>query len=97
MSPKRSLMWPVRPGARCSAPNDESGLVTVVTQVRRLAPVLIVFEATGGLEVPLAGALAAASLPVVVVIRPQIRPPPRCPDAGPGGPLGPTAATHRDA
>jgi transposase len=63
----------VRPGARFSAPNDETGLATVVAQVRRLAPVLIVLEATGGLEVPLTGALAADGLPVVVVNPRQVR------------------------
>ena len=63
----------VRPGARFAAPNDETGLATVVAQVRRLAPVLIVLEATGGLEVPLTGALAADGLPVVVVNPRQVR------------------------
>ncbi len=63
----------VRPGARFSAPNDEHGLATVVAQLHRLAPVLIVLEATGGLEVPLAGALAADGLPVVVVNPRQVR------------------------
>lgn len=38
-----------------------------------MRPTLIVLEATGGLEVPLAGALAAAGLPVVVVNPRQVR------------------------
>ena len=63
----------VRPGACFSVSNDEPGWTTVVAQLRRLAPVLIVLEATGGLEVPLAGALAAAGLPVVVVNPRQVR------------------------
>jgi transposase len=45
----------------------------VVAQLRRLAPVRIVLEATGGLEVALAGALAADGLPVVVVNPRQVR------------------------
>ena len=63
----------VRPGARFSASNDEPGWTTVVAQLRRLAPVRIVLEATGGLEMPLAGALAADGLPVVVVNPRQVR------------------------
>jgi transposase len=35
--------------------------------LRTIQPALIVLQATGGLEVPVAGALAAAALPVVVV------------------------------
>src|SRR5438094_5926941 len=57
----------VRPGTRFSASNDEPGIVTVVEELRALAPTLIVLEATGSLEVPLTSALAAARLPVVVV------------------------------
>ena len=57
----------VRPGARFSVSNDEPGWTTVAAQMRRLAPVRIVLEATGGLAIPLAGTLAADGLPVVVV------------------------------
>jgi transposase len=39
----------------------------VVEQLRALSPTLIVLEATGGVEVSLTSALAAAGLPVVVV------------------------------
>lgn len=63
----------VRPGTHFSAPNDAHGVVTVVAQLRRLAPVRIVLEATGGLEMCLAGALAADGLPVVVVNPRQVR------------------------
>ena len=63
----------VRPGARFSVSNDEPGWATVAAQMRRLAPVLIVLEATGGLKVPLAGALAADGLPVVGVNPRQVR------------------------
>lgn len=63
----------VRPGTPFSAPNDAHGVVTVAAQLRRLAPVRIVLEATGGLEMCLAGALAADGLPVVVVNPRQVR------------------------
>lgn len=56
-----------------SAANDEAGIRGVVARVAALAPTLIVLEATGGYEVPLVGALAAASLPVVVVNPRQVR------------------------
>src|SRR5882724_5658954 len=51
--------WPVS--------NDEPGITILVERLRTIQPVLIVLEATGGLEVPVAGALAEAGLPVVVV------------------------------
>lgn len=54
-------------GDRFSVPNDETGLTSVVERLGACRPALIVLEATGGLEVPLTGALAAARLPVVVV------------------------------
>lgn len=63
----------VRPGTGFSVSNDEAGWATVVAQLRPLALVRIVVEATGGLEVPLVGALAAARLPVIVVNPRQVR------------------------
>jgi transposase len=50
-----------------SVSNDEPGIALLVERLRTIQPVLIVLEATGGLEVPVAGALAEAGLPVVVV------------------------------
>ena len=47
--------------------NDEPGVAEAVTPLQAVQPTLIGLEATGGLEVPLAGALAAAGLPVVVI------------------------------
>lgn len=47
--------------------NDEPGITSLVARLREVQPQLIVLEATGGLEVPVTAALAAASLPVVVV------------------------------
>ncbi len=62
----------VQPGTAFQVTNDEPGIAESVERLRALQPMLIVLEATGGLEVPLAGALAAAGLPVVVNPR-QVR------------------------
>ncbi len=56
-----------------SVRNDESGIGEVVDRLRSVRPTLIVLEATGGLEVPVVGALAAAELPVVVMNPRQVR------------------------
>ena len=57
----------VHPGTTFQITNDEPGIAEAVQQLHAVQPTLIVLEATGGLEVPLAGALAAAGLPVVVM------------------------------
>jgi transposase len=46
---------------------DGAGLEALVERLITLAPTLVVLEATGGFEVVVAGALAAAGLPLVVV------------------------------
>src|SRR4051812_26414828 len=51
----------------------EEEVVALVERLVALAPALIVLEATGGLEVRLAAALAAAGLPVAVVNPRQVR------------------------
>lgn len=51
----------------------EEGIGQVVSRLQPLRPQLVVLEATGGLEVPLVAALAAAGLPVVVVNPRQVR------------------------
>ena len=64
----------VRPtGNRWAVANDDAGITMVVSRLRALRPALVVLEATGGLEIPLTGALAAAGLPVVVVNPRQVR------------------------
>ena len=50
-----------------SEANEEKGIESLVEDLKKQKPTLIVLEATGGLEIPLAGALAGAALPVVVV------------------------------
>lgn len=71
---KAQLDVAVRPeGSGFTVRNDESGLATLVERVRALQPHLVVLEATGGLEVPLVSALAAAGVPLVVANPRQIR------------------------
>lgn len=56
-----------------SVPNQEEGIRQVVSRLGELSPALVVLEATGGQEVPVVAALAAAGLPVVVVNPRQVR------------------------
>lgn len=53
--------------------NDQKGLSELVTCLRDLSPAIIVMEATGGLQMPAAGMLGAAGLPVVVINPRQVR------------------------
>lgn len=71
---KAQLDVAVRPSADAwSLPHDLGGIMALVVRLTALPPALIVLEATGGLEVPLVGALAEAALPVVVVNPRQVR------------------------
>ena len=71
---KAKLDVAIRPeGDRCVVSNDDTGIATLVVQMQELNPAAVVLEASGGLELPLVGALAAASLPVVVVNPRQVR------------------------
>ena len=71
---KAQLDIALRPsGERWAVPNDASGVATLVDRVQTLHPVLIVLEATGGLERAVTSALAAAGLPVGVVHPRQAR------------------------
>ena len=64
----------VRPtGQRWAVSYDESGVGELVAQLEDLDPALVLLEASGGLELPLVAALAAAALPVVVVNPRQVR------------------------
>ena len=64
---KAQLDVACRPTGRFAVPNNETGVTQVLERLRALPPTLVVVEATGGLEMPLAGALAAAGVPVVVL------------------------------
>jgi transposase len=71
---KAQLDVAVRPGDEAwSASNDEAGIAGVVERLRALGPELVVLEATGGLELAVVGALAAAGLAVAVVNPRQVR------------------------
>lgn len=71
---KADLDLAVRPGGEAwRRPNSQEGIAQIVEELNPLEPTLVVLEATGGLEVPLVAALAAAGLPVVVVNPRQAR------------------------
>ena len=64
----------VRPtGQRWVVSYDETGVEELDVQMVDLGPPLVLLEASGGLELPLVAALAAAALPVVVVNPRQVR------------------------
>ena len=54
-------------------PHDEAGIAQLVTHGRQSPPALIVLEATGGREAPVAAALATAGLAVAIVNPRQVR------------------------
>lgn len=53
--------------------HDVVGVSALTDQIKAQAPRLVVLEATGGIEVPLAGMIFEAGLPVVVVNPRQVR------------------------
>ena len=58
----------VRPsGDHWQSPTNEAGLQALAERLQALQPQVVVLEATGGYEVPVASALALAELPVAVV------------------------------
>ncbi len=64
----------VRPtGEQWTSPHDEAGITALVTRLQELGPSLVVLEATGGRELALAGALAAAQVPTAIVNPRQVR------------------------
>jgi transposase len=71
---KSQLDIHVRPGGEAFiVPRDDEGLAALAERLTALAPELIVMEATGGLQVRVAGALAAAGLTLAVVNPRQVR------------------------
>jgi transposase len=71
---KAELEIALRPTAEgWAVANDEPGIATLVARLQAIQPALIGLEATGGLEVSVTAALAAAGLPVVVVNPRQAR------------------------
>jgi transposase len=64
----------VRPsGDQWSEPNDPAGIARLVVRLAELAPRGVVLEATGGLEKPLANALAAAGIAATIANPRQVR------------------------
>ena len=64
----------VRPAGRSWVVRyDENGVADLVAPLNSLTPVAVITESTGGLELELVAALAAASLPVAVVNPRQVR------------------------
>jgi len=71
---KADLVVAVRPtGERWVVANDEAGVTQLVCRLRRLAPALVVLEATGGYERAAVAALAAVRMAVVVANPRQVR------------------------
>jgi transposase len=60
-------------GEALAVARNGEGVAQLVGRLKALAPTLIALEATGGFETVVAAALAAASLPVVVVNPAQVR------------------------
>jgi transposase len=64
----------VRPGDESfSVANEEIAIKELAANLRRRDPALIVLEATGGFEAPVAAALGISKLPVVVINPRQVR------------------------
>ena len=64
----------VRPsGEAFAVTRDGDGLAALVTRLQPLAPHLVAVEATGGFEMTVAAAIAAAALPLAVVNPAQVR------------------------
>jgi len=54
-------------GQRSSDPNTEDGIASLVLRLKAVNPKIVLLEATGGYEVPVAYALYEAGLPVVIM------------------------------
>ena len=71
---KATLDAAVRPtGQRLSVPNQEKGVRELVDSLGDPSQALVVMEATGGLELPVAAALAEAGFSVAIVNPRQVR------------------------
>ena len=71
---KTRLDVAIRPtGQQWQVAYTEKGIQGLVDQFADLHPTLVLLEASGGLELPMVTALAAAGLPVVVVNPRQVR------------------------
>lgn len=73
VSKKRLDVFVAPSGERISVSNEPDGHVELRDRLTQTKAERIVLEATGGLELPVVGVLAAAGLPVVVVNPRQVR------------------------
>ena len=64
-------LWPTGEIWNCSQSSDD--LEALAERIREIGPVLVVLEATGGLEMPVAGELSAMDVPVAIVNPRQVR------------------------
>ena len=60
-------------GKTWKTPHDHGGIGVLVERLIAMSPELVILEATGGLEAPVAAAIAGAGLPVVVMNPRQVR------------------------
>src|ERR1700730_17169750 len=70
---KAGLDLAIHDGAAWSVTHDPAGIVALVTRLHAELPSLVVLEATGGWEAPLAVALDAAGIPVTIVNPKRVR------------------------
>lgn len=71
---KKVMDIAVRPtGEFFSLNNNKSGIIELVKRLLKLKPTLVLLEATGGLELPVAIALVEAGLPVTIINPRQVR------------------------
>ena len=71
---KRQIDLHIRPSMESlSDANTEVGIRAIVKRLKKLAPTLIVIEATAGMEANIAAAIAAAGMAVAVVNPRQVR------------------------
>ena len=60
-------------GKKWHCPHTETGIAALAQELGALAPTLVVLEATGGIELPLAGYLGALGMPLVIANPRQVR------------------------
>ncbi len=73
ISQRRRWTSPSRLRDKGVVSHDEAGVQELVSEIVDVGLVLVLLEARGGLELPLVAALAATTLPVVVVNPRQVR------------------------
>jgi len=67
VSAKRLDVAVLPAGTHFTVAHTDEGIVSLVRRLRELGPHIVVLEATGGYEIPVAYAMSEASLPVVIM------------------------------